>query len=170
MNINRVSLARATELFSYDPDSGVLAWKRRPTPSCTTVQIGKQVGTLSPGKCIETQIDGVRTKIHHLAWLMYCGIHPDREIDHINGDPTDNRISNLRLATRLQNMANTKKPCTNTSGVKGVSWDKSRRCWKAAVQVKGRTIHLGRYSDIHEAGAVYERAAKEHFGEFARLE
>lgn len=90
------------------------------------------------------------------------------EIDHVNLDTLDNRKANLRLANRSQNMANTNLRSTNTSGVKGVVWDKNRNKWYAEITVDYKNIYLGRFNDIEEAKSAYNQAAQQYFGEFAR--
>lgn len=90
------------------------------------------------------------------------------EVDHINGNGLDCRRSNLRLASRTENMRNMKLPKHNTSGFKGVSWLPSGR-WRAAIRSNRKTMHLGVFENIEEAAHAYDSAARELFGEFARL-
>lgn len=89
--------------------------------------------------------------------------------DHINGDRLDNRRSNLRLATALQNSANAKRRSDNTSGFKGVYWNKQIRRWKVQIRDGAKRIHLGYFHDVMDAARAYDAKAKEFFGEFARL-
>jgi hypothetical protein len=98
------------------------------------------------------------------------GDWPTAEIDHANGTRDDNRWSNLRSATRSQNLVNARKPSTNTSGLKGVSWDAERGNWRAYLTLNGRNKYLGRFADPAEAHRAYFAAARLHFGEFARTE
>lgn len=87
-------------------------------------------------------------------------------IDHINGDPLDNRRCNLRLATQSQNCANRSK-YRGTSGFKGVSQANHRTKWVATIFVNGKRIHLGCFDNPQDAAHVYDVAAIRHFGEFA---
>lgn len=106
------------------------------------------------------------TYVHRKIMNPPAGI----EVDHINGNPLDNRRSNLRLATRAQNTRNRKKPIRGvTSQYKGVTWDKSRNKWLAAIGFSGRRINLGRFVLEIDAALAYDRAAIRYFGEFARL-
>jgi len=89
-------------------------------------------------------------------------------IDHINGNKLDNRKSNLRVATKSQNAANSRKR-KGSSKFKGVYWDKSKNKWKAAIGFKNKRITIGRFSSELEAAKAYNKAAIEYFGEFARL-
>lgn len=89
-------------------------------------------------------------------------------IDHINGYPWDNRIENLRLASRAQNNANAVLSTRNTSGFKGVSRKSGKQKWVASLQVDGSDVHIGCFDTAEEAAKAYAEAAKKHFGEFAR--
>lgn len=89
--------------------------------------------------------------------------------DHINRDGLDNRRSNLRLATQTQQNANTRLRSDNTSGYRGVSWDKVHSKWMADIYAKGRRYHLGRFASAELAARAYDEAAQELFGEFASL-
>ena len=92
------------------------------------------------------------------------------KVDHVNGDPLDNRRENLRLATSLQNNRNVGKRSDNKSGFKGVYWYKAASKWRAQIRVNKRAIHLGQYDTPEEAYEAYCQAAKYYFGEFARSE
>ena len=104
---------------------------------------------------------------HRLIWLMFYEETPD-EIDHINGIPDDNRLENLRPCTRTENLYNSKMRINNSSGVKGVYWNKQRRCWEAGIRVEGEKLYLGSFTDIEEARKTVESARKYYHGEFAR--
>lgn len=88
--------------------------------------------------------------------------------DHINGDGLDNRRLNLRTVTHAQNMKNRRRGKNNRSGAKGVSFDPEKGRWRAAINVNGKRFRLGRFDTVEEASEAYERAAKEHFGEYQR--
>lgn len=105
---------------------------------------------------------------HRLAWLYVYGEWPDAEIDHINGNTGDNRISNLRPATRAQNGANRGRQTNNASGVKGVCWHAQSGKWRAMIRISGKSRHLGLFNDIGAAAAAYARATVNRNGEFAR--
>lgn len=102
-----------------------------------------------------------------LMHRLILGTPLGMDTDHINGDSRDNRRTNLRVATRSQNLANQPKQCHNTSGYKGVCWDKQTSRWRAFISVKGKTVSLGRFDDIEDAAQAYREAAVKHFGSFA---
>jgi len=98
------------------------------------------------------------------------------QVDHIRGtllpsDPNclDNRKSNLRLATQQQNLCNKTMQSNNTSGFKGVTWDKQTHRWMAQISVNRKHIKLGRFDSLEEAAEVYNSAAILYFGEFAKV-
>lgn len=111
--------------------------------------------------------NGKRTTIamHQMILNPPLGLEPD----HINGNGLDNRRSNLRLCTRRQNNMNAKKQAGCSSIYKGVSWHKHSRQWRAQIRINSQQHHLGLFNDEREAAIVYDKAALEHFGEFAWL-
>lgn len=103
--------------------------------------------------------------LHRALWEKWTGKKPF-QLDHKNGDGLDNRRENIRSATSSQNIGNTGRNSSNTSGYKGVSWLKSRGKWVAKI---GQTRHLGYFDTPEEAHAAYVVAAKARHGEFARV-
>lgn len=154
---------RVMELLDYDPDTGVFTRK----VSRGNVRAGSVAGSHHPQGYLRIAIDGKNHKAHRLAYLIVHGFTPNA-IDHINGNPADNRIDNLREATIQENNRNTGKRVTNSSGYKGVYWKKQSQKWMAYITVTRKNIHLGYFTNPEEASAAYEAAAKKHFGEFYR--
>lgn len=115
------------------------------------------------------KIDYVRYKAHRLAFQYVYGREPNGYIDHINGDPSDNRISNLRECDALENAHNAKRRSDNTSGYKGVSWHKQLRKWTARIMVDKKHINIGVFDTAEKAYAAYCKKALELHGEFAKL-
>mgnify|MGYP001248554429 CR=1 FL=1 len=99
--------------------------------------------------------------------IMKCPA--DKEVDHINNNPLDNRKENLRICTHAENMANSSIQKNNTSGYKGVYWNANRKKWQAQISVKNKVVSLGRFENIEEAARAYDKAAKENYGIFAKL-
>ena len=89
-------------------------------------------------------------------------------IDHIDRNRGNNNITNLRWCTRSENQMNTRKPNTNTSGYRGVSYDKSKNKWKSSIMINGKPIHLGYFDDPFDAHKIYKNTARKHFGDFAK--
>jgi hypothetical protein len=136
-----MDIAELKTWLSYDPETGLFTWLN----GSGHVKSGANAGSLHSGGYICLWLKRRRYYAHRLAWVMVHGEWP-KEIGHINGDRADNRIVNLCLATRSQNLANAGLTSNNTSGMKGVSWDKSRHKWQAHIKVKGRCINLGRFN------------------------
>lgn len=104
-----------------------------------------------------------------LARMLDRPLERYEQVDHINGDGLDNRRANLRLATPSENRCNNRTPKNNTSGYRGVSWAKRTRKWHAQIKVNGRQQYLGYFASPIDAARVYNRAARELHGDFARL-
>lgn len=159
---------RVREALEYFPESGLFRRRR------LAGEYNRKAGTLTPGSrkgrylaiCVDYQCHYA----HRLAWLYIHGEWPEF-IDHINGDPFDNRLSNLRLATGSQNNYNQRRNSRNISGFKGVSYFSKTGQWRAAINIgKRHRKHLGLYATPEEAAIVYRRAAAELYGEFARFD
>lgn len=105
----------------------------------------------------------------HQAIFEHYGVTITAHVDHINGDPLDNRKSNLRLATCSQNLANSKLRKDNKSGFKGVSFNQAQKKWFATINVGKKDIFLGRYGIKEEAALAYNKATAKYFGEFANF-
>ena len=96
------------------------------------------------------------------------GEWPAKSVDHINNVGTDNRFSNLRPADAKDQVGNSRMSRKNTSGVKGVHWSEPRGKWIAQISIDRKRTHLGAFTDKEKAATAYERAARSHFGEFAK--
>jgi hypothetical protein len=155
------------EVLTYCPDSGVFVW------NCSRngfVRAGQVAGSMSSKGYVYISIGYKKYQAHRLAWLWMRGNFPAKEIDHINGNPSDNRWCNLRYATRAQNQQNRKRAVVNTSGLKGVSFHKQSGLWRARITAQGKRVHLGGFNCPTAAHIAYCKAAKAYFGEFARPE
>jgi hypothetical protein len=149
---------RITELLEYQ--DGKLFWKVRRGH----VAAGKEAGAVCQNGRLYIQIDGKKTLAHRIVWAMHHGDCPEF-LDHIDGNPLNNRIENLRPATKSQNAMNRKVKSDNQLGVKGVS--KRHNKFAAYIYVKGKSVFLGMHSTLEQAGNVYKTASMKHFGEFA---
>ena len=159
----------ARELLTYNPDTGKLFWKERPskyfknpnyTKSWNIKYAGKEALTAiafrKSGQIarLEGRVLNKSYYTHRIAWLMYYGEWPKNQIDHINQDPTDNRIENLRDVTHAENHKNKTLQTNNTTGYVGVYFYKSRNKYTAEARVNGVRKHLGYYDTVEEAAAV----------------
>lgn len=153
------------ELLSYDPATGVFTWLQ--TVRNGSVHAGAIAGVCSNGDYVRIQIRGRLYLAHRLAWLYVTGSWPDGTIDHVDTCKSNNRFSNLRLATAASNGWNCPAPATNTSGVKGVHWHTSNKRWYAKFRVNGRDIHVGSYINLDDAKSAIKAARAVHHGSFA---
>ena len=159
------------KIFEYNPDTGILTYKYRPDKSSSwnTQWAGKVSGALNEAGYIKITIDNKRYYAHRIAFAIYYGEWPDLFIDHIDGNKSNNKISNLRQANKSQNGCNRVAPKHNTSGYKGVCLDKRRNKWRANIRLSGKQVWLGYYDTPEKAYLAYCEGAKTHYGEFARL-
>lgn len=145
-------------LLAYDEHTGVFTW-RKSTGRCPA---GKVAGS---SRACGYRLIAIRRRhyyAHRLAWLHFYGEWPDGNIDHIDGNPANNRIANLRACSQSENMQNQHRVRKdNKVGLTGVSWDKSRGLWQAAIQAHGARYPLGRFSSADEAHAAYLKAKDE---------
>lgn len=153
--------------LGYDPETGIFTRKVTSSPN-PRAQAGKQAGGRIAHGYRGIRIDGVRYLEHRLAWFITYGYWP-KELDHINGQKDDNRIANLREATRSQNMANGPLPRNSTSGVKGVSFDKATSKWIAYATLNGKMKNLGRFDSKDAARAARQQTFRKAFSDFARV-
>lgn len=150
------------EHIHYDPETGIFTWIK---PRAPGVKIGDVAGN--------RMVDGYWTiclfsnhqKAHRLAFLYETGAFPEHMVDHINGKKSDNRFSNLRLATNSQNKRNVSKRRDNTSGFKGVVYTKYGR-YVAQCASGGRMTYLGSFGTAEAASLRYQEYTKQLHGEF----
>ena len=148
-----------SKYLSYDCNTGDIRW----IVNKNGVKVGAVASYLRPDGYRSIGILGRKYLAHRLAWLMHHGHWPELEIDHINRDRADNRISNLRQVSKAENQFNTGIKADNTSGYRGVSYDKKRSRWYASCIVRGKNFFLGYFDTAEEAGAVAEAFRKENY-------
>ena len=169
-----------TEYFSYNPESGNLVWKHRPEHLFKSKRAfaawnanyeGKVAGHNQPagaGSARYVRVWNKMHRAHRIIWEMHNGPIPKGlVIDHINGNFYDNRISNLRLATQSQNGMNRLLSKANKLRIKGVSWDRDRKKFKAVISVSGKIIQLGRFDIKALAASAYAKGSLMHHGTFS---
>lgn|SRR5574337_13974 len=140
------------EDLKYDPESGEIIW----------IKWNRVAGTKHHDGYIQIRYKNKLYGAHRIAWFLYYGKWPTL-IDHINGDRSDNRISNLREATKRQNAQNS----IQSKPYKGVTWAKTSNKWRARIVIDGTELHLGVFETIEEAHQAYVNAANQYFGAFA---
>jgi ribosomal protein L21E len=154
------------EVLHYDPETGVFKWKVR---SAYHVHVGDKAGSLN--KKVNRTYIRIKGKLYvaaRLAFLYTEGYFP-AFVDHKDRNRTDDRKENLRAASRAENNRNMTMPSHNTSGYKGVSFNKRRNKFEAYVTFGNKKKYLGAYAVKEDAARVYDKAATELFGEFAAL-
>lgn len=158
-----ISIARLKERLAYDPKTGHFRWLK-----CRHEFVGKIAGSNNNGYR-HILIDGILLKGHRIAWAMTYGEWPSDEIDHRNGNGLDNRIDNLRLATRSQNNQNKMVYKNNVCGIKGVHFIKDKNAYSACITVNGKRTYLGYFKKAKEAGLAYREASKAAWGEYSTV-
>jgi len=150
------SQSKLKNLFNYDKSTGILT---------RVIDRGKALKGDLAGH-IDKRTGYLRIKIdyelyygHRIAWIIHYGYDPEHQIDHIDRNPLNNAIDNLREVSQYCNMRNTGNPKNNVSKIKGVHWDKKSKKWKAYIIVINRHCHLGLYDDFSDA--VLARLAAE---------
>lgn len=170
MTLNKQALREAAitqnrlkELLNYDVVAGIFIWKE----SKGAAKKGAVAGSISGQGYVNIKLDGLIFRAHRLAWLWVYGVFPSGPLDHINGNRSDNRISNLRVATLSENQHNQGMRSDNKSGIKGVSWDDKSKFWRAQIKKNGHLIRIGSFRDLNEARIAMEKARIELHGDFA---
>ena len=157
-----------TELKShlhYCQDAGIFTRIK----SGSGVKVGNVAGSKDLDGYLRISVNNKTYKAHRLAWLYVHGEFPVNDIDHINCIRDDNRIANLRNATRQQNNLNVCKLKNNTSGYKGVSFSKANNKWRAQAQLNGETKHLGYFKTPKLASETYQAFSIKNHGDFCNL-
>ncbi len=145
-------------VFVYDMQTGVLSWRAHPTVNARVVGKRALNSVASNGYRFGTYL-GQYLAQHRVIWKYVHGTDPD-QIDHIDGDRSNNRVGNLRSVTPSENCRARGKYQTNTSGTPGVSWNRRDRKWYAFIHADGRMINLGMYGA--KEAAISARQVAEH--------
>ena len=177
-----VAIDMLHKLVYYEPQTGLFVWKQR-TPDMfvegkiSSITKAKRFNVRYSGRNAQTDHSNGYTNInvpnfgqvraHRVAWAMVHGVWPEHDIDHVNGVRTDNRICNLRLATRSENLRNTRKFPKNTSGYVGVYFYKQRDNWNARISINNKQINLGYFPTIESAAKARAEAEHKYWGEYS---
>jgi len=163
--------AYAKELFEYVPESGKLVWKVRPREHFRTSRgqklantkfAGKEVGTENSYGHLTVEVEGNTWLAHRLIWLMNFGELP-KVIDHIDRDPKNNRLTNLRVCSQSENSINSRR---RASGVFSGVQESHPGLWRARLGVRRKRIHLGYFKSREDAEQAYQTALRDTFGDY----
>jgi hypothetical protein len=159
MSIPLPSQSQLQELLEYSVITGGLRWR---VNMVCAVKAGQVAGCIGARRYVAIRIYGKQYRAHRIIWCLVTGDDPGRlEVDHINGDPSDNAWHNLRLVSPTQNAHNRRLALNNTSGYQGVSWDKANKKWAARIMSNNRSTNLGYFSTPEEAHQAYLKAKRE---------
>ena len=150
--------------FLFDYKDGELYWKF--SLSCKSPK-GTIAGSIKHDGYRRIGLNKKVYLAHRLIFMMFYGYMPEI-VDHIDGNKLNNKIENLRGATKSQNCQNQKLPIDNTSGYKNVRWNKTKARWCVNLRVRNKNIHIGYYKDIELADLVAQEARDKYHKEFAR--
>lgn len=160
-----IDVAAARRHFRYDPATGLLFWVSR-----IGVTAGREAGTPGPDGYKRVGFQRRGHLVHRLIWAMHNDGDVPEYLDHINGVKDDNRLENLRPATKSENGMNRTKQRNNATGYKGVCFDTSKGRFLATIKRRGEQHRLGHHKTAEAAHAAYVKAAEDLHGQFARTE
>ena len=149
-----IDLEYARSILSYDPKTGLFT-------RIKTTKGKAKIGTNAGSKCHGYILIGLRDKkvrAHNLAWLFYYGVEQDGMLDHINHNRSDNRIENLRIASRLENNKNTSLRKDNTSGFCGVYFRNDSKKWQVEISINGKRTKIGAFHKKEDAIEARKKA------------
>jgi len=165
------------DIFLVDYIEGTLLWKERPPSMFNTTsghsrehrsslwnsRFGNEsaLTTVDKDGYLVGEVLGFGFKSHRVIYAMFHGRWPEHTIDHINGDRSDNSISNLRDVTQKENTRNATLAVGSLSGMTGVTWNKSANRWVARMMVDGKQFYLGSFKDLNKAKHARELANRE---------
>ena len=160
-----ITKAQVSECFEHR--DGKQYWKKVAHPNKQYL-VGQEAGSIHKTGYRHVTWRGKIHKVHRLIFLLEYGYLPP-EVDHINGDRQDNRIENLRPATRSENQCNRPALASNTSGYPGVSWHKKSKAWCVRVMKNGKTVVQQYFKDLELAGLVAIEARAKYHGVYAKV-
>lgn len=154
-----IPVSRLREALAYDAQTGAVTWKE---DRKNGKPVGSVAGSLKSTGYRHIRIDGRMCQEHRICWALHYGKWPEGNIDHINGDPSDNRLENLRCVSQAANNRNARRRRDNTSGVTGVLWYKAQGKWGAKINRDGKPVFLGLHASMEDAIAARRLAEAEY--------
>lgn len=164
-----LTLERLKAVMDYDPNTGIFT-RKEPQNNRFRKKAGSPITTKNAYGYVVIRIDGKLYIASRLAWFICTGKMSNKQIDHINCVRSDDRIINLREADRFENARNQPLRKNNTSGYKGVSWNKANKKWIAMLTYERKAKYLGSFDCPQKAYEAYCAAADKYHQQFARLE
>lgn len=162
----KVSAEEVGAVLKYDPTTGALVWRENRGGKA---KIGTVAGCVNEHGYIRLLLMQRSVMAHRLVWLLKTGDWPDGEIDHIDGNRSNNRLENLRIATRAQNNRN-RRSLESKRLPKGVSRNQRGDTYRVRIMVDRHLITVGNFKTWQLAADAYVEASKRHHGEFSRTE
>ena len=153
------------EKLRYDAETGLLWFKSKKTKRSQGVDF--QAGNIENRGYVSIGFQGRKYLAHRIIWKMLHKVDPSTDIDHINGVRDDNRADNLRLASKQQNRHNSQRQKRNSSGIKGVGWNKAGKKWTARIQCNGVKVFVGYFKTAEEANTALTEVRKKYHLEFS---
>jgi hypothetical protein len=153
----KITASRLREVADYAPETGIFTWRIQ-RKKCSK---GKRFGTMKNNGYLKAGIDGVTYTLHRLAWLYVYGEFPTEDIDHVDGDRTNNRIENLRSVCRSANLENQRKAHARnkSTGVLGAYAHGNN--FISRIRVRGKDHYLGMFKTIDAAHTAYLAAKRQ---------
>lgn len=153
-------LNKIMNMVFYNHITGVFLWRKTITGK---IKAGHICGSFKDGGRFVIRAGGKRFLAHRLAWAIVYGKWPDGEIDHIDGNPSNNAISNLRDVTKTINMQNRKRATShNSSGLIGAHYHTKDKRWRARIVINGVSTYLGSFKTPEEASQKYIEAKRKY--------
>lgn len=160
-------LQEANRIYQYDSENGGLVWKAFKNPAHPGMaKIGASVGGDDGSGYKMCMLLGHKFKVHQIVWMMQTGEFPKMLIDHIDRNPLNNNIENLRLATDAQNLANCATVCAPMAGVRK---DPKGHGYRADISINRKKKFIGYFKTAEEAHAAYVQATREARGAFSPI-
>lgn len=153
----------ACKMLSYDAADGVLRWKQKPVGKMGRAKEGAPVGHTGKDGYVRATVKGQAVLVHRLVWFVVNGRWPEQFIDHINRNPSDNRLCNLQELDNASNLQRQYAPQRNsTTGYRGVTYNKTKKKFQATIKVNGKLLNLGRFTTPEEAYEAYLFAKQQY--------
>jgi len=159
VRFNMITQKQILNLFDYK--DGYLYYKNTISKQYCDIPVGYKIGN----GYWQVNLNGEKLYLHRLVFLMHYGFLP-KYVDHIDRNPLNNKIENLRAATQSQNMMNSIVRKNNLCGIKGVFYSEIRKKWVSKISIQGKSYWLGSFATKEDAGEAYKRKAKELHKDF----